>query len=172
MRNASDCSSLQSCFTGGDAIDIGIEASGDATTLAEWSRVSGGMWKGRNGKWYRIGWGGNGAAGGRNAVLRAANGWKLVGRGFFYFGAAKSLYQGLVVDLPAHSYAGAASSGLDIGMAGVGEFGGPIGLTISAFYFGVGMLPGGWPGVLETQNSLIIRNQEILGPGWSLYGQP
>ena len=36
----------------------------------------------KNGNWYSIGWGGNGGAGGRNAVIGRATPWALTGKAF------------------------------------------------------------------------------------------
>src|SRR5690606_12598670 len=45
----------------------------------------------KNGNWYKLEWGGNGATGGRSAVEMTAGMFENFGKGVFYFSSALSL---------------------------------------------------------------------------------
>jgi hypothetical protein len=66
--------------------------------------------------------------------MSRAGAFKLASRGFFYAGVLVSGYQG-VSSIQYGDYAGAAKSGLDIGMAAIATFGNVPGLIIGGGYF-------------------------------------
>ena len=63
---------------------------------------------------------------------------------------------------------GLQNPGLDIGMGRVAAFGGPIGLTVSGFYFIIDATIG-WDNFIQGHISMTIQNQAILGPGWNAF---
>lgn len=69
-----------------------------------------------------------------------ASAFKLLGKSMFVLGAGLSFYQGAQAYRQG-DYGGAAKSGVDIVMGGVGLMG-PVGATTSAVYFGVDMTIG------------------------------
>jgi RHS repeat-associated protein len=106
----------------------------------EYGFVNGGMWRGINGKWYRLGWGGNQWTGARMVATRAAGTFKVVSRVSFFAGAANSFYQ---------YYDGNISgtkTAFDIAFSAVGTFGGGYGFAANAVYAGVDLTVG-WPAV-------------------------
>ena len=126
----------------------------------------GDQWLGNNGKYYNKSWGGNKWTGSRSGALKIANAAKLAGRATFVTGAAMSTYEG-VHHLESGNYAGVAKSGLDIGMGRVAALG-PIGLTVSGFYFIIDATIG-WDNFIQGHISMTIQNQAILGPGWNAF---
>lgn len=122
---------------GGDAlyaIGIGLNAAGFVSSAGEYSNVINGNWRGINGKWNSLEWGGNQWTGARANALSKAGYFKIASRGFFVVGTGISLYQGGDALLNGN-YAGAAKSGLDIGMGAFATFGGPPGWIIGGGYF-------------------------------------
>ncbi len=154
--------------TRAEAIEgVSLEAAARAMALRELSRVHGGMWKGKNGKWNLNGWGGNGATGGRNAVKKSAERLKIIGRGFFLVGTGISAVQG-GADIAHGDYAGAEKSGLDIGMSTLGELGGPPGWIAAGGYFGVDATIG-WGPLLQANEQMIYQDAQN-GEAWTPYG--
>jgi len=127
------------------AVTGALNVCGAAASFGQYSKLSGGMWRGANGKWYSMRWGGNQYTGARSGVFAEAGGLRVLGNvaGLIGIGfSASNLYSSVRSgDTP-----GAAKSGVDISMGGVGMFGGPVGATASAVYFGVDMTVG-WPAV-------------------------
>jgi hypothetical protein len=97
------------------------------TLLTHWRR-------GVNGKWNSLDWGGNQWTGARSNALSRAGYFKLASRGFFVVGTGISLYEGGDA-LMTGNYAGAAKSGLNIGMGAFATFGGPPGWIVGGGYF-------------------------------------
>ncbi len=120
-------------------VGMGLNAVGFASSAGEYSNVINGSWKGVNGKWNSLEWGGNQWTGARSKALSKAGYFKLAGRGLFVVGTGISLYQGGDAILKG-DYAGAAKSGLDIGMGAFSTFGGPPGWIIGGGYFGLDAL--------------------------------
>lgn len=121
------------------AIGMGLNAAGFVSSAGEYSNVINGSWKGVNGKWDSLEWGGNQWTGARANALSKAGYFKLASRGFFVVGTGISLYQGGDALLNGN-YAGAAKSGLDIGMGAFTTFGGPPGWIIGGGYFALDAL--------------------------------
>lgn len=127
---------------GGDAlyaIGMGLNAAGFVSSGGEYSNVINGSWRGVNGKWNSLEWGGNQWTGARANALSKAGYFKLASRGFFVVGTGISLYQGGDALLNGN-YAGAAKSGLDIGMGAFATFGGTPGWIIGGGYFALDAL--------------------------------
>ncbi len=93
-------------------------------------------WKGSNGKWYNIGWGGNQWTGGRNAVQSNAGSFKLAGR-FLTVASVGiegvDMYQA-VSNRDAY---GVADSGNDLMMIAPTVLGGPVGFGLGVGYSAV-----------------------------------
>ena len=121
------------------AIGMGLNAAGFFSSAGEYSNVINGSWRGVNGKWNSLEWGGNQWTGARANALSKAGYFKLASRGFFVVGTGISLYQGGQALLNGN-YAGAAKSGLDIGMGAFATFGGPPGWIIGGGYFALDAL--------------------------------
>ncbi len=116
------------------AIGVGSNAVGFVSSAGEYSNVINGSWRGINGKWYSLEWGGNQWTGARANALSKASYFKLASRGLFVVGTGISLYQGGDALLKGN-YDDAAKFGLDIGMGALATFGGPIGWGIGGGYF-------------------------------------
>ncbi|VAW18190.1 hypothetical protein MNBD_BACTEROID01-2858 [hydrothermal vent metagenome] len=129
--------------SGGDnslyMIGAGLNAAGFVSSAGEYSNVINGSWRGMNGKWNTLEWGGNQWTGARANALSKAGYFKLASRGLFVVGTGISLYQGGDALLKG-DYAGAAKSGLDIGMGAFATFGGPPGWIIGGGYFALDAL--------------------------------
>ena len=116
-------------------ISAPLIGAGTGAGFGEYSFERGGYWRGGNGNWYPMRWGGNGATGGRSVVTSTAGGFRLFGRFVFAVSAANSLYQG------ADAYKqgdrqGVFNAGTDIGMGALGTFGGPVGFGGNLVYTG------------------------------------
>jgi hypothetical protein len=122
-----------------NAVGSGTNAIGFISTTFEFSYVCDGMWKGTNGKWNSLNWGGNRWTGARTNALSKAGYFKLASRGLFIVGTGISLYQGGNALLKG-DYAGATKSGLDIGMSAFATFGGPFGWIFGSGYFALDAL--------------------------------
>jgi hypothetical protein len=137
----------RSTSTDGDAAAVngGIGTWSVAASIGEYWNQFNGMWRGANGQWYRLGWGGNQYAGARALALGRANKYRLLGRAAFGLTAVFSGTQAYQ-NLRQGNYRGAAKNGLDIGMAYVGVAGGLPGAAISGGYFVVDTFVG-WDNV-------------------------
>ena len=124
------------------AVSSMLNICGAASSYGQYSNRSGEAWRGANGKWNRIGWGGNGSTGARSLALERAGAFRVLGKSMFYVGMGISAVQG-GQSLLQGNYGGAAKSGLDITMGRVGLMG-PWGAAASGIYFGVDMTVG-WP---------------------------
>ena len=109
-------------------------AGGFVSSAGEYSNVINGSWRGVNGKWNSLDWGGNKWTGARANALSKAGYFKLASRGLFVIGTGISLYQGGDALLNGN-YAGTFKSGLDISMGALATFGGPPGWIIGGGYF-------------------------------------
>ncbi len=101
------------------------------------SRVLNNQWLGLNGKWYSLGWGGNGSTGGRILATEAAalaENFHYLSVGLFYVDAFLGGAQ-IGQDIYSHNILPVGPTAFDITMAGVGTYGGAVGLGISATYF-------------------------------------
>jgi len=127
---------------GGNALyTIGmiINAAGFFSSAGEYSNVMNGSWRGLNGKWNSLEWGGNKWTGARANALSKAGYFKIASRGFFFAGAFISGYQGYSA-FQKGDYTGVTKSGLDIGMGAFATFGGPPGWIIGGGYFALDAL--------------------------------
>jgi hypothetical protein len=124
---------------------------GTMASYGQYSNVSGGMWKGwtqQGPRWYSSSFHGNQYLSSA-AVKSYANGFRLLGKASFVIGGALNVSQGIQAYQQGNigfANNGAAKSGLDIIMGGVGVGGGPVGATASGLYFGVDMTVG-WDAV-------------------------
>jgi RHS repeat-associated protein len=134
--------------TDGDtrAVNGAITMCSMGASIGEMSKVSNGMWRGRNGVMYPMRWGGNGATGGRSVAVGMAEELRFLGRAAGVGGMVLSTVQGVQAYRQGDNE-GAAKSGVDLLMGGVGTFGGPLGGAAAGIYFGVDMTVG-WKRVL------------------------
>jgi len=114
-------------------IGMGLNAAGYVSSAGEYSNVKKEVGE-VNGKWNSLEWGGNQWTGASTYALSKAGYFRLASKGFFVVGTGISLYQGGNALLNGN-YAGAAKSGLDIGMGTFATFGGPPGWIIGGGYF-------------------------------------
>lgn len=126
---------------------MGLAAAvgGIATSLGEYSRAFDDLWRGKNGKWYSLDWGGNQWTGARSNALEAAGRFRAATTGLFAVGTALSVLDG------ARAYSsgdglGVARAAMDTGWGAAGTFGGPVGFAGAAGY---------------TATSLLIRNPSV-----------
>jgi hypothetical protein len=125
-----------------DATSFMNKASANAFTTLQRLSSSEGYWRGKNGKYYKISWGGNQYTGGRSGVLNAAKlykkaGWLATGiAGFIDIGA------GYMEDGENYGYnAQKATAGFAGGA--LGTWGGATaGAAIGSWLGGVGAIPG------------------------------
>jgi RHS repeat-associated protein len=113
-----------------------LTACSTAGSVGEYSNVANGMWRGANGEWYRMGWGGNGTTAGRSIATRTASGFRVLGRVAGVAGMGISGYQAYNAFSQGNNKAGAKYT-VDFVMGGVGTFGGPYGAAAGVVYFGV-----------------------------------
>ncbi|MCP4488104.1 MAG: hypothetical protein GY820_12410, partial [Gammaproteobacteria bacterium] len=139
-----------------DGLSIGLTGVGIYAGGSEFSLRNGGQWKGANGKWYSLKWGGNGATGARSTAVSGANIAKGIGKGVFVVGAGISAWQfknNPTVDQ-------GIQSGTDITMGAVGAYGGPIGWVASGAYFVDQFLRGVSPAYKSFQETQSRLNQQ------------
>ena len=93
------------------------------------------QWLGKNGKYYSMKWGGNGATGARRLAVQASKNYKLAGKAFLGAGIAMSAGQALYNGGSNRDIAkfGAATAFAAVGFA----IGGPVGLAVG---FGLGYM--------------------------------
>lgn len=123
-----------------------------------------GYWKGRNGKWNKDTWGGNGATGGRSVAFSRAAAWKFLG--------TAGAVSGIVIS--SSTIVGALANGrpndvpkpvLDIGVTGWSVVTGPPGWVVGTSYFLIDATIG-WGPALESMNHNMEQNRAVLGPTW------
>lgn len=91
-------------------------------------------WYAKNKQWRPISKGANQYTGSKKAVLKAAKGYRVAGRAFFYIGIAVSITEGSIA-YQEKGWAGVIKPGVDVLMGTLATFGGPIGLGIGITYF-------------------------------------
>ena len=145
---------------------MGLNAAGFASSAGEYSNVINGRWRGANGKWNSLQWGGNQWTGALSSILSKAGYFKIASRGFFVVGTGISLYQGGDALLDGN-YAGAAKSGFDIGMGAYATFGGPPRWIIGGGYFALDALGTFNRPLIPTANKLrtdAVRDNTYVTP--------
>ena len=123
----------------------------------------GGMWKGQNGLWYSLDWGGNGWTGARSLSERIANGAHYAGYASLVFSLSVEGYSAYNA-YEAGNWAGVGQSGANMFFSGVMTLGGPPGLAIGGIYFLIQDTVG-WGSVMSSYTQFIQEN-----PGWNPYG--
>jgi RHS repeat-associated protein len=108
--------------------------AGIAEHTAPFFLVQGGKWRGLNGNWYSLGWGGNGATGARSLALEGSRWASAFGKGLFYVGAGISLYQGVDSLVSEGNPSAAAKAGVDLGISALG-LAGPGGAAVAGSYW-------------------------------------
>ena len=121
------------------------------------------MWRGTNGKWNNMTWGGNQWTGGRSLAVAKSGVFKVAGRAFFFGGAAISMSQGYE-NIQHGNYAGTVKNGLDLGMSAAATFGGPYGLAIGGTYFVGDTI--GWKNIMDQQTRLMLETEKVTGKSW------
>ena len=116
-----------------DAYSLGMTAGGFFAGAKEMSYVYGGSWKGKNGKWNNLSWGGNQYTGARRVAVSKANIYNGIGKGLFWINLAVNTIQGFYdyrnVDKWTHI-------GLNTTFGIVSTWGGIPGMIIGGFYWG------------------------------------
>jgi len=120
-----------------NAVNAALGAGSTAASVGQYSNVNGEgtAWKAANGKWYRMGWGGNGATGPRASAVARSGSFAVLSKTLSVAGAGFSLFQGVQGYRAGKGKSAIAKGTLDAGMALVGGFGGPYGAAAGAIYF-------------------------------------
>src|ERR1051326_218164 len=108
--------------TDGDtrAVNGAITMCSMGASIGEMSKVSNGMWRGRNGVMYPMRWGGNGATGGRSVAVGMAEELRFLGRAAGVGGMVLSTVQGVQAYRQGDNE-GATKSGIDLVMGVTGN---------------------------------------------------
>jgi RHS repeat-associated protein len=122
-------------FFGACNANLAATTAGSAASGNEFGSVRPGQWRGTNGKWYPNSFNGNQYTGGRNAIVEAGETAGKMARGLLVVSVVMSTYQGIEAYREGDRTE-AALDAVDIVAAGVGTFGGPIGLAVSVGWFG------------------------------------
>jgi hypothetical protein len=117
-----------------NGISTQLNVAGLLNGAGEYYNAVNGMWKGVNGKWYSLEWGGNQWTGARANAVGKAYGFKMAGRACFYIGAFISGSEGVNAIIEGNDL-GVFKAGVDIGISALATFGGPAGLVIGGGYF-------------------------------------
>ena len=115
-----------------DAYSLGLTSGGIYTGVNEMSNVYNGRWKGKNGKWNDLSWGGNRYTGARRIAMSKANLYNGIGRGLFAVDLAVNSYKAY------KNYEGLGSllePMINMTVSAIGTFGGPGGLLFSGIYY-------------------------------------
>ena len=141
---------------------------GFLSSAGEYNNISGNNWKGKNGVWYPLRWGGNKQAGGKNIVIKTAKDFNTATRYFFYIGAILTIDQGVSAYKEGDQWAYDKAT-LDLTMAIIGTFGGEIGWIVSGIYFTADAmgafdvhLPYNPTSNYGIQDNLIYENKKII----------
>ncbi|EPJ47149.1 MAG: hypothetical protein OFPII_15000 [Osedax symbiont Rs1] len=126
---------------GAQILSNAVNGSGlfSSAALLKFISGNGQQWKGKNGQWYSILWGGNQWAGGRSEILRRAKRIRAAGQGFFVLGTGLSLYEGANAFSNGDNF-GILKSASDIGWGTAATFGGTVGLAGGVSYFGTSLI--------------------------------
>jgi RHS repeat-associated protein len=143
-----------------------FSAGGFAASGGEFHFVNGSSWRGVNGKWNDMSWGGNGYTGGRSLAVAKAGAFRVANKAFFFAGAGISGYQ-LFGNVRTGNYAGAAKNGLDVGMSAAATFGGPYGLAIGGTYFVGDTI--GWKNISDSHERLVRDVERVSGMPYHKY---
>ena len=111
-----------------DAYSLGMTAGGFFAGAKEMSYVYGGSWKGKNGKWNNLSWGGNQYTGARRVAVSKANIYNGIGKGLF------------VLDVIVNGVEIARTNevvipSIKIGISTISTFGGLPGMFIGGVYY-------------------------------------
>jgi hypothetical protein len=116
-----------------EAYSLGMTSGGIYTGLKELSNVHNGRWKGKNGKWNDLSWGGNRYTGARKVAVNKAKLYNRLGKGLFGIGVIVNIAQALndyKNDEPTTRYA------LNVAFGIVSTWGGIPGMIIGCIYSG------------------------------------
>jgi hypothetical protein len=128
----SGCDSPQSFGT--DALQLGITSADLANTLRSCGAGEcGDLWRGMNGKWNSLDWGGNQHTGARATVLGGTESLRIAGRGLFAADLAFNAYS-LHKALNNNDKFGAIRSAFDISVSIGGIAGGNFGFAFATGY--------------------------------------
>jgi hypothetical protein len=110
-----------------------ILSVGKANDAGKLSLLRGGMWKGANGKWYSLSWGGNGSKGGRTLVISEAETFGAIGDAMSVVEGSVAL-NNLIDALGQGNNNAAIRAASDLAAVFVGAAGGSIGLIVATGY--------------------------------------
>jgi RHS repeat-associated protein len=168
-RNANAAQAAAQTNTGGTnpASSDGVQdinnvftAIGNSASLSRYRYLSEDTltWRGQNGKWYSIFWGGNQHTGARSIYANQGAALRSIGRSMFILSAAVSTYQ-LATAVQEGNTAAGVKAGLDIAMGLVGTFGGPVGAGVATAYFAIDFLIG-WENIGRAAVNLVSSRNE------------
>ena len=140
----------------------GLAVAGVATGAGEFSNVMEGQWKGVNGKWYNLAWGGNAFTGSRTIPVKRADMFNRLGWAGFIADSAIEIPSAYSA-YKSGNYADAGKSTLDFIMGGV-ALTGPLGLAVSGAYTAVDFTIG-WKNVPAIVVPIEEANRRITGRG-------
>ncbi len=121
-----------------NAVNTALGVCSTGASIGQYSTVNpaGTAWRGANGQWYRMGWGGNRYTGARSSAIGKASDLGVlsrttgtVGAGFAFYQSSQSFRQG--------DYDQGARRVWDAGFGIAGAFGGPVGAAASGAWFGM-----------------------------------
>ncbi len=147
------------------AFNLATTLAGVYTGVSEFSLVANGKWYSPAlGRWVSLGYYGSMKLTLQSTITLQAKGFQLASKGFFYVNAIVSGVSGVSYAINGQ-WALVGKSGLDIGMAALATYGGPPGLIIGGTYFIIDNTIG-WTPLINSYESVMQQNREILGPNY------
>ncbi len=155
-------------YIGGDGLESGLSffltIGGLYSGINEFSKVRFGRWfSPATGIWYKMGYYGRTDLTLQSEVLLSAKSFRFAGRVFGGVAIVTSLYQ-LSYQIKHGTNQQIAKAELDVAMSVI-SFMGPVGLGISSAYFLIDTTVG-WDSFINTTESAIEKNKQILGNSW------
>ena len=132
-----------------EILAFGVDVLENGASSTERYFVSGGFWRGRNGKYYPTAWGGNQHTGSRSGAYIAASRFRILSNGAFVGGlfiGGVEVFNGYQSDGATFGYnaqhaTASVTGGLLGGWAGA-EGGAAVGALVGSLLFGAGAIPG------------------------------
>lgn len=140
-----------------------LNAMGNVASIFQYRYLSDDAtkWKGKNGKWNSMSWGGNQHTGARSVFSTRGLAFRALSRTTFVLSTAVSMYQLYQAYQEGNTAAG-IKAGVDIAMGIIGTFGGPIGAGVATAYFVVDYFVG-WDTIGRAAVNLVSSSNEA-GP--------
>ena len=140
-----------------EAYSLGMTSGGIYSGLNELSNVHNGRWKGKNGKWNDLSWGGNRYTGSRRIAVNKANLYKVIGRGLF----AIDLYKNVNDMINTHEY---TIPTMNIVIGAISTFGGIPGMFIGGVYYYIMTFDSRPVSPLKVNKTIAPRDNTFVAP--------